>query len=300
MSYSVPFVRGTGSCAWGLLAVLVWTLAGSGASAAESKADPEDQPLLSEAAPPGAAQPEAPADSQAPVEEEDTGRTQEALQPSSTKAAPPSQDSPTGPGAGLTGSGDSEEKPERSSAEEGGEPEPAEGVGNSSFEELLGRPEEQADREASSGWLAMKSLFWLGVVVILIAGLAYAFKRWIPGGGRGFHSPAMEVLGRTIVNNKNALYLVKVGDRLLVLACGQQGLRTLSEITDLGAVQDLAHLARKGTRLPFKPSRETHEQGRVEASGEMDEAARAFPALARLSEDVDQVRTQVEKLRSLS
>ena len=51
----------------------------------------------------------------------------------------------------------------------------------------------------------MKSAFWLGVIIILIAGLAWGVRRYAPGAARGFKSPAMEVLGRTFVDTKTVV-----------------------------------------------------------------------------------------------
>jgi flagellar protein FliO/FliZ len=200
------------------------------------------------------------------------------------------------------------------------EPDAAQASGTSpeDIDRFLGR--DKAGQDAgSSGWMAgMKSVFWLGVVVVLIAGLAFVVRRYLPGTTRTFKSPAMQVLGRTLLDSKKALYLVKVGDRVLVLGTSQEGLRTLSEISDPREVQDLMQMAQSGTKLPFAAllAPKTAPGGAAPAAGAPPVAARsaaasggaisairaeeeAYPALRSLNEEVSKVRQQVEQLRKL-
>jgi hypothetical protein len=67
---------------------------------------------------------------------------------------------------------------------------------------------------------------------------------------RGLSAPgilpadAVEVLGRTVVDYRHTIHLVRCGSRLLVLGSSQDGLSTLSEITDPAEVGRVAALCR--------------------------------------------------------
>ena len=71
------------------------------------------------------------------------------------------------------------------------------------------------------------------LVVVGVIGLAYRFLK--PGGAglrSGLPVAAVEVLGQSILADRQAIQVVRIGSRILVLGSSTDGLSTLSEITD--------------------------------------------------------------------
>ncbi len=97
--------------------------------------------------------------------------------------------------------------------------------------------------------------WWLGTAGIAAAlavfgGASLASKRFLPGRDSG----PLRVVGRTALSPKQSVYLLRVGDRVLILGAGPQGPpSTLGEVTDPA---ELARLApRRGPRAPVEPAR---------------------------------------------
>ncbi|GIK51960.1 MAG: hypothetical protein BroJett014_09330 [Planctomycetota bacterium] len=65
-------------------------------------------------------------------------------------------------------------------------------------------------------------------------------------------SDMVRVLSRAHLGGKHALLVVKVGDRVLVLGSGAEGLRTLSEISDATEVSRLTAESQPANRQSFK------------------------------------------------
>jgi len=86
--------------------------------------------------------------------------------------------------------------------------------------------------------------FWLGLVLALICGLVILAKKVMPRSGAWGQTPAAELLGRTCLDSKRSIYLLKVGGRVLVVGSGENGLSSLGEITERAEVDYLACLAR--------------------------------------------------------
>jgi hypothetical protein len=85
----------------------------------------------------------------------------------------------------------------------------------------------------SSGW-------WLGTAGIagalaLFGGASLASKRFLPARDSG----PIRVVGRTALSPRHSVYLLRVGDRVLILGTGPQGAPA-----NLGEVTDPAELAR--------------------------------------------------------
>jgi flagellar biogenesis protein FliO len=89
---------------------------------------------------------------------------------------------------------------------------------------------------------------WLGLVVLLLCGLVAAARRILPKSMGMFKSPAMELMGRSFLDPKRCVYLLKVGSRVLVVGSAENGLTCLSEITDRAEVEHLGALADSARR----------------------------------------------------
>ncbi len=81
--------------------------------------------------------------------------------------------------------------------------------------------------------------FWLGSAGVAVAlaafgGLSLATKKLRPSGG---DSPTLRVVGRAGLSPKHSVYLLRVGDRVLIVGAGGQGPPSLlGEITDSNAL----------------------------------------------------------------
>lgn len=93
---------------------------------------------------------------------------------------------------------------------------------------------------AGSGWwTTMGSLVAVIALIVLVAKLV---RRHSPAATRALPAEAFRVLGRRSLDFRNAVHLVRLGSRLLVLGVSPEGMRTLAEITDPVEVDYLAGL----------------------------------------------------------
>jgi flagellar biogenesis protein FliO len=99
--------------------------------------------------------------------------------------------------------------------------------------------------ESSGGW-------WAGPVGIAAAlavfgGVSVASKRFLPSRDSG----PIQVVGRSSLSTKHSVYLLRVGDRVLILGTGPQG-----PPSTLGEVTDPVELARLAPRRSPRPGPE--------------------------------------------
>lgn len=100
-------------------------------------------------------------------------------------------------------------------------------------------PEPTVQNQGSGG----RTVGWLvGMVVIAVFafwGGLYFLKRWLPGGQHLFASPAMEIVGRTHLDPRRYVAMLRVGRRILLLAVSPDEIRSLGEVEDGTEVADL-------------------------------------------------------------
>ena len=94
--------------------------------------------------------------------------------------------------------------------------------------------------------------WWLGTAAIAAAlavfgGASVASKRFLPSRDSG----PIRVVARSALSTKHSVYLVRVGDRVLILGAGPQGAPST-----LGEVTDPAELARLAPRRVPRPNLE--------------------------------------------
>lgn len=106
----------------------------------------------------------------------------------------------------------------------------------------------QGPRAAASGWWS--TLGGLAAVVALILITAKLLRKKIPGATAALPANVMQVLGRKSLDYRHTIHLVRIGSRLLILGSSQDGLRTLSEITDRVEVDCLAGLCEANEHPP--------------------------------------------------
>lgn len=101
----------------------------------------------------------------------------------------------------------------------------------------------------------------LGLVVMLVLGLARAWKQRGGVASGGLNDAVFEILGTRRLTVKQSIQLVRVGSRILVLGLSESGIETLSEITDPQEVEHLADACRATkTDSAGRPLRAMYDQ----------------------------------------
>jgi len=95
----------------------------------------------------------------------------------------------------------------------------------------------------TSSWSALGALV---IVVGLILVLARLLRRHTPMFSQSLPSDALEILGRRVVDPRQAILLVRIGSRILVVGSSPNGLNALGQIDDAVEVDVLAGLCRRG------------------------------------------------------
>ena len=115
-------------------------------------------------------------------------------------------------------------------------------------------------QESSAGW-------WVGTAGVALAlavcgWVSLASRRYFPA-ARGA-AVSLRVVGRTSLSPKQSVYLLQVGDRVLIVGAGGQGAPSL-----LGELDDPEALARLAPRPPATPSvRPSLRPGRLQPEGD--------------------------------
>ncbi|MDR3077847.1 MAG: flagellar biosynthetic protein FliO [Planctomycetota bacterium] len=89
--------------------------------------------------------------------------------------------------------------------------------------------------------------FYIAAVCAVFVGVLYLAKRYLPGHRQLFSHPAVEILGRTHLDQKRYISLLRVGKRVLVIGVSPDEIGTLSEITDEAEVTGILEEARPKT-----------------------------------------------------
>jgi len=88
-------------------------------------------------------------------------------------------------------------------------------------------------------WPWVKTLLALAVVAILIVLVRLLLLRFGGPGRPGRRERALEVLARVSVGGRHQLLLVRMGERIVLVALSPSGVRALSEVTDAEEVSRL-------------------------------------------------------------
>lgn len=157
----------------------------------------------------------------------------------------------------------------------------------------------QAPVPAVSPWSVWgKLIVLLGVVgSVLWAGLLLV-KKHLPGGKQFFSSPALEVLGRTHLDPRRYVALLRVGRRLLVLGVSPDAIEGLSEITDEAEVTELLEVARPKTPAGGSVFQRLFSRHVLAVEAEA-EKAKAAGAAERLGGSINDLREKVKNLREM-
>ncbi len=86
----------------------------------------------------------------------------------------------------------------------------------------------------------------LAVVLGLFLIIAWCARRFSPAGAAILPKEAVELLGRTSLAARQQAHLVRIGNKLLLVAISPAGAETLTEITEPTEVEHLTALCRRG------------------------------------------------------
>ena len=85
----------------------------------------------------------------------------------------------------------------------------------------------------------------LSVVLGLFLVIAWCSRRFAPAGATQLPKEAIELLGRAPLAGRTQAQLLRVGNKLLLVALSPTGMETLTEISDAGEVEHLTALCRR-------------------------------------------------------
>ncbi|MDR1520077.1 MAG: flagellar biosynthetic protein FliO [Planctomycetota bacterium] len=87
-------------------------------------------------------------------------------------------------------------------------------------------------------------LFYLTLLCAIFVGILCLAKKYLPGHRQLFSHPALEILGRTHLDHRRYVSLLRVGKRVLVLGVSPDEINTLSEITEEEELLGILEVAR--------------------------------------------------------
>lgn len=142
-------------------------------------------------------------------------------------------------------------------------------------------------------------VFWL-VLLALMGVIALAVvKAFLPGGRKLFASAAVEVLGRTYLDSRRYLALIRVGRRVLVVGIDSEGIHPVSEMTDPEEVADILRQAQPATPagVSFFQSLLQKQMGGVPSKEKALQHREEAGETARLAEAMTGIEEQIRRLR---
>ncbi|GEM_PF-5119925 len=158
-------------------------------------------------------------------------------------------------------------------------------------------PRSSQVRGASFSFGSLVSL--LAVVCVacgLFIGVLYLVKRFLPGHKQLFSHPAMEVLGRTHLDQKRYVSLLRVGKRVLVVGVSQDEIHSLSEITDEEEITAILEVARPKTEMGLTLFQRLFQRTVLD-NAKAETKARAQAEAEELAEQMSSLRNRVLAIR---
>jgi flagellar biogenesis protein FliO len=129
----------------------------------------------------------------------------------------------------------------------------------------------------------------LVIVISLFLLLIWLTRRTMPKSNYQLPSEVVETLGRATLSNRQAMQLVKVGSKLILLCVTPTGAETLTEITDADEVQRLIALCQtgQGTSITSSFRQVLHQMGEEPApagflGNDEDSTDEAAPTASRM------------------
>ncbi len=95
------------------------------------------------------------------------------------------------------------------------------------------RVERAAPSNSPTDAQGMLQMLWpLFIVLLVVGGLAYAARRWMPKSLRTSSGGPLQIIARQSISAKQSLCLVRLGRRLVLMGVTSDRISTLSEIND--------------------------------------------------------------------
>lgn len=154
----------------------------------------------------------------------------------------------------------------------------------------------QGDRKSFSMpsiWPALLAV--MAVCSLFVAGL-YVMKKYLPGHRQLFNHPAMELLGRTHLDQRRFVTLLRVGRRLVVVGVSQDEMRTLAEITDESEITEIMEVARPKTEVGLTVFQKLFQRNVIEAEAEEAKMV-AREKVAELDAQMSALRDRVREIK---
>lgn len=144
---------------------------------------------------------------------------------------------------------------------------------------------------------------WPGLLaVVVICGvfcvILYMVKKYLPGHRQLFSHPAMEVLGRTHLDQRRYVSLIRVGKRIVVVGVSPDEMRALSEITDEAEITGILEVARPKTEAGLTIFQRMFQRQVVDSEAKENQAMATAKAL-ELTEQMSSIRERVREIREI-
>lgn len=167
------------------------------------------------------------------------------------------------------------------------------------FKDSAARRRERA-AQGESGSPAFPSLwpaiFCVVTVCGLFVGVLCLAKKYLPGHRQLFSHPAMEILGRTHLDQRRYVSLLRVGKRVIVVGVSPDEIRSLSEITDETEVTDLLEVARPKTEAGLTIFQRLFQRTVIDVDS-AETRAMAVEKAQELEEQMTSIRQRVQSMR---
>ncbi len=143
----------------------------------------------------------------------------------------------------------------------------------------------------------LPALFAVVVTCGLFCAALYFMRKYLPGHKQMFAHPAMEFLGRTHLDQRRFVSLLRVGKRIVVVGVSPDDMRTLSEITDEGEVTEIMEVARPKTESGLTMFQKLFQRNVVDLEAAQAKAEAKAKA-AELEEQMSELRRRVRDIHN--
>jgi len=93
--------------------------------------------------------------------------------------------------------------------------------------------DEENQQRLTLGWQDYVNMFIsLAVVLLIVWGISVLFKKFVTVRGLATSTESLKILYTLSLTPTRTLYLIRLGDRILLIGSGDGGMRTLAEIKD--------------------------------------------------------------------
>ncbi len=139
-------------------------------------------------------------------------------------------------------------------------------------------------------------LFAVAVVCGFFCTALWLVKKYVPGHKQLFNHPAIEVLGRTHLDQRRYVSLLRVGKRIVVVGVSPDEIRSLTEITEEAEVTGILEVARPKTEAGLTIFQRLFQKNMIKAEAEENRAL-ADAEAEQLTEQMAKLREQVKRIK---